>query len=183
MSAQPWLCAGCGTSELGQRENRAKYCRGCSRARTIFQTTQSNLRSGFNRTNKGSPSLEFSIDEFCKWRAAQELQCAYCGIAEEDLSRVGMRSQVQKIVKTMGVDRVASDLGYRLDNLVCCCFVCNQIKGDRFTAAEMRHIGPAVGRIWAGRLKNGVPPREYAAAVDQAAEEASGDVVEFRFNV
>ena len=63
-----------------------------------------------------------------------------------------MKSQIQRGVKVMGVDRVDSDLGYQLDNLVPCCFVCNQIKGDRFTVAEMVTVGTAVGAVWERRL-------------------------------
>ena len=140
----------------------------CRNARGIYTTTQGNLRSGFNRTNKGSPSLGFGIDDFCLWRKAQELRCAYCGISERDLSTVGMRSQIQRIVKVLGVDRIDSNTGYVLENLVPCCFVCNQIKGDRFTAGEMSVLGPAVGQIWSWRLDGYLPEREY----EQSAEES-----------
>lgn len=158
-----WSCRACGT--LDQRDGRAQFCRDCRNARGIYTTTQGNLRSGFNRTNKGSPDLDFGIDDFCRWRKAQVLRCTYCGISEADLSAVGMRSQIQRVVKVLGVDRVDSDDGYVLRNLVPCCFVCNQIKGDRFTAEEMMVIGPAVGHIWQQRLDGWLPAREYERSV------------------
>jgi hypothetical protein len=121
-------------------------------ARKLYRTTASNLKSGFNRTNKGSPSLTLGIDEFVKWRRATEQKCHYCGIDEPDVRRVGMKSQVQRDMSVMGVDRLDSSKGYEEGNLVPCCFVCNQIKGDRFSDAEMEKIGPAVAEVWHSRL-------------------------------
>jgi len=161
-----WSCPACGTTAPEEREGRAQFCSDCRNARRIYATTQGNLRSGFNRTNKGSPALAFGIDDFCRWRKAQELRCAYCRISERDLSAVGMRSQIQRIVKVLGVDRVDSAAGYTIDNLVPCCFVCNQIKGDRFTAEEMTVVGPAVGEIWSWRLRGHLPEREFVNSVE-----------------
>ena len=151
MSAS-WSCLACDETSLEQRTGSAKFCRDCLHARTLYRTTQSNLRSGFNRVNKGSPTLELGIDEFCRWRKAQVLECHYCGIQQDELSRVGMRSQIQRTVKILGVDRLDSDRGYVEGNLAPCCFVCNQIKGNRFTEAEMLDIGPSIGQVWQRRL-------------------------------
>lgn len=79
--------------------------------------------------------------------------CHYCGIAEVDIPGVGMKSQIQRPVKFMGVDRQDSGKDYELDNLVPCCFVCNQVKGDRLTACEMKVVGKAIGQVWACRLR------------------------------
>lgn len=180
-----WSCPACGTADPRERDGKKQFCGDCLRARGIYRTTQSNLRSGFNRTNKVSPSVDFSIDEFCAWRKAQDLRCHYCEISEAELTSVGMKSQIQRPVRVLGVDRLDSGAGYQLLNLVPCCFVCNQIKGDRFTADEMLLIGPAIGKIWARRLKGIVPVEEYAAAVAESIDAAvvDGDVVEFRVNV
>jgi hypothetical protein len=168
VAALDWSCPACGTSALDEREGRAQFCFDCRNARGIYKTTQGNLRSGFNRTNKGSPTIGFDIDEFCQWRKMQDLRCAYCRISERDLSTVGMRSQIQHIVKVLGVDRIDSDAGYTLDNLVPCCFVCNQIKGNRFTAEEMALIGPAVGEIWSSRLRGFLPEHEFSNSVEES---------------
>ena len=150
--APVWACRACGETELGQRVGRAAFCGACREARVIYRTTQNNLRSGFNRTNKGSPALELDIDDFCRWRKAQSLECHYCGITQEELPAVGMRSQIQRVMKVLGVDRLDSDSGYAVGNLVPCCFVCNQVKGNRFTAEEMSRIGPGIGAVWRQRL-------------------------------
>ena len=168
-----WNCPTCLEADLRLREGRAIYCVDCNRARALYRTTQSNLRSGFNRTNKGSCTLDIDIDEFSRWRKSQPQQCRYCGISEIQLLQVGMKSQIQRPVKVMGVDRQDSSRGYVVDNLVPCCFVCNQVKGDRFTADEMAMIGPGIGDVWRGRLVRG----GANMALKNASEEvASGPV-------
>ena len=152
-----WQCQCCGESDERQRNGRL-YCSACKTARSLYATTQANLKSGFNRKNKGSPNMGVTADDFCRWRKAQDLRCHYCGIAEGDIPAVRMKSQIQRDVRVLGVDRVDSSLGYVAGNLVPCCFVCNQIKGDRFTAEEMESIGQAIGGVWRTRLANAAAP-------------------------
>ncbi|MEH3053418.1 MAG: hypothetical protein PGN13_05320 [Patulibacter minatonensis] len=147
-----WSCRACEESDPGQRSGRAWFCTDCQSARGLYRTTRSNLASGFNRTLKGSPELAIDIDAFCVWRKAQEQRCHYCRISEADLTRVRMKSQVQKDVRIMGVDRVDDTLGYVAENLVPCCFVCNQVKGDRFSEAEMLLVGRGIALAWEQRL-------------------------------
>lgn len=142
-------CAACGESPLAARR---RYCDDCQRSRALYNTTRSNLASGFNRTGP-APELRMDIDEFCRWRKAQEQICHYCGIRESDLPKVRMKSQIQRDVRTMGVDRLDSAIGYQADNLAPCCFVCNQIKGNRFSAEEMRLVAPGIAAVWSGRLQ------------------------------
>lgn len=50
--------------------------------------------------------------------------------------------------RTMTVDRIDNRLGHSSDNCVPACHICNWIKGDRFTTAEMvsmRSSAPAEG--------------------------------------
>jgi len=164
-----WVCELCGEPEP-QHEGRSRACADCQRARGIYRTTQGNLKSGFNRTNKGSPNMGVSLEEFCRWRKAQRQICHYCGISEQQIALVGMKSQIQRPVRTMGVDRLDSSIGYVGSNLVPCCFVCNQVKGDRFTEAEMLLIGPAIGKVWRARLAGSVPREKVQAAAEQAVE-------------
>ena len=149
---RPGICSMCG-EHSGHISPRSKECDDCRTAKGLYRTTQSNLKNGFNRKNKGSPSLNITLQDFCRWRRKTPQVCHYCGIPESNLRAVGMKSQIQRDVKTMGVDRVDSSRGYEAGNLVPCCFVCNQVKGDRFTAAEMRHIGAGIGRVWTERLR------------------------------
>ena len=152
MTRNKWSCASCDESRLSMRVGRARFCVDCKQARTLYNTTRANLRSGFNRGNKGSPKLQITIDEFCRWRKAQSQVCHYCGIRQEDISVVGMKSQIQRPVKVMGVDRLDSEDEYRLENMKPCCFVCNQVKGNRFSPSEMKRIGLAIGKVWRDRI-------------------------------
>lgn len=97
--------------------------------------------------------MKMSLEEFCMWRAETKQTCHYCSIAEVDIPLVGMKSHVQKPVRTMGIDRIDSSAGYSVDNIKPCCFVCNQVKGDRFSESEMKTIGPAIGLVWRARLE------------------------------
>ena len=143
------LCHTC--KEENDRSSRTKYCSDCITARTLYSTTQGNLAGGFNRIRE-PPKMKLSIDEFCLWRKNIALVCHYCGITEEQIPLVGMVSQIQRPMRNMGVDRLGSDGDYTLDNIAPCCFVCNQIKGNRFNEDEMHLLGPSITGIWNSRL-------------------------------
>lgn len=97
--------------------------------------------------------MEMTEEEFCLWRKKVELKCHFCGIKEKDIPLTGMKSQIQHPIKTLGVDRLDSNLGYREDNIAPCCFVCNQIKGNRFSESEMILIGKSIKTVWIERIK------------------------------
>lgn len=101
--------------------------------------------------------MEMTLEQFCVWRANTAQICHYCGIEENDIPLVGMKSQVQKPVRTMGIDRVDSSAAYSIENIQPCCFVCNQVKGDRFTESEMMMIGRAIGEVWRTRISETQP--------------------------
>ncbi len=75
---------------------RSSFCTDCIVARGLYRTTQNNLASGFNRKYKGSPMLTMSIDDFTRWRRQVEQKCHYCGITEQEIPKVGMKSQIQR---------------------------------------------------------------------------------------
>ncbi len=144
-------CIICNTEgvTLGPRD---RLCPGCKTAKGLYRTTVGNLANGFNRKYKGAPEMIMTLEEFCLWRSRTPQRCHYCGIDEADIPAVGMKSQVQKPVRTMGIDRVDSSAGYSIANIKPCCFVCNQVKGDRFSELEMKTIGRAIGEVWQSRI-------------------------------
>lgn len=87
MTDTGWKCGCCGENRPAMRNGLARYCGDCDDARRLFRTTESNLTSGFNRKNKGSPDLGVTFDEFCKWRKSKALTCCYCGIQQCCLPR------------------------------------------------------------------------------------------------
>ena len=66
------------------------------------------------RTSAKSRGLMFalSVEEFSEF---WQKPCFYCGSS----------------IETIGIDRVDSELGYFIGNVVSCCFVCNYAKLDR----------------------------------------------------
>lgn len=71
-------------------------------------------------------------DEFIAWFESQRLNCFYCGRL---LSRNGGYSN-----DNITIDRRDNSIGYQIDNIVMSCRRCNTIKGNTFTADEMREI-------------------------------------------
>ena len=66
------------------------------------------------------------MDEFVKWAEATGDLCHYCG---------------DKITKGgTGLDRIDSSIGYRIDNIVTCCKVCNAAKGTLTVEQFKQHI-------------------------------------------
>ena len=120
--------------------------------RTQYRTTLSNLRSGFHRSQGPSPTMHLTIDEWVVWKQTTPQTCHYCGLPQDAITKVGMTSQIKRPVKYMGVDRLDSSVGYTPSNMVPCCFSCNRIKSDRFSAAEMQTIGASLAEVWQGRL-------------------------------
>lgn len=69
--------------------------------------------------------------------------CYYCG---GDLPEVGA-----------GLDRRDNSLGYLLDNVVSCCWLCNTIKNNRLTETETQMIGRVLRTIRENRIVQGFP--------------------------
>jgi hypothetical protein len=53
--------------------------------------------------------------------------CYYCNYALGEPVR-----------RACGLDRLNSSIGYEIDNVVSCCYLCNTIKGDRLTPEEAK---------------------------------------------
>lgn len=67
--------------------------------------------------------------------------CYYCG-SEPSISE-GLnkrRDKNQPLLKTNGVDRIDSNIGYEIDNCVTCCSMCNKMKNTYTTEEFLNHI-------------------------------------------
>lgn len=53
----------------------------------------------------------------------------------------------------MEVDRLRANEGYIDNNIVLCCYWCNNAKTDEFTADEFKPIGLAIGEVFKNRLE------------------------------
>lgn len=80
--------------------------------------------------SSGYRGLEFSLSK-------EELEslifgkCHYCGIEPTSGKPIGQGQWKRIGIPTNGIDRINSDLGYNIDNVVSCCTGCNYFKLDK----------------------------------------------------
>lgn len=94
---------------------------------------------------------------FFKWIATTERTCYYCGITEAEivmLNNAGAICNKRALTRgsTLELDRKESVGKYDEQNMVLCCYWCNNAKTDTFTEAEFKQIGAVIGSIWKKRL-------------------------------
>jgi len=98
--------------------------------------------------------------DFYDWYIAQKQKCYYCGITEEEIRKlIDNKKIVTKRLLTRGkrleLERKEPNKPYDdLENLVLCCYWCNNAKTDEFTEGEFRKIGMEIGKALKGRLTN-----------------------------
>ncbi|MCU0359628.1 MAG: hypothetical protein MUF75_02745 [Bacteroidia bacterium] len=97
--------------------------------------------------------------EFLAWYTSTPRKCVYCDFTEEDIQLLVSHKQIHTKRlstrgKTLEIERTSPNLPYdRLDNLVYCCYWCNNAKTDEFSAAEFQPIGQVLKMIWSRRIK------------------------------
>jgi 5-methylcytosine-specific restriction endonuclease McrA len=99
--------------------------------------------------------VEFTREEFVAWKRQipGRRQCVYCGISGDELYALDVvNPRTKKRFEVIGVDRRDNQLPYRLDNVDPCCPLCNQIKSQLLTTAEMHILGPHLRELWRARL-------------------------------
>ena len=79
--------------------------------------------------------------------------CHYCGIEESDFLPIwGEFYGGKKRGGILEVDRKDNAIGYKIDNCVLACAVCNMSKSDKFTYEEFKMVGKIIGKIWRERI-------------------------------
>jgi hypothetical protein len=147
-----WTCRSCGTDDPALRypSGRNPKCLDCQRLYNV------RVNSRKVRVDGTSPGMGISDADFLAWCRSTPKRCAYCGVAEADVARLGLRTTIGLDLVALGVDRVDNDRGYDAGNIQFACFACNKAKGNTFTHAEMLDgIGAAVARVWTARLGDG----------------------------
>jgi len=141
------------SKKLGIEKNQlSKWWEECKPEREKI----SKIRTLYNR--KKFKNIPFP--EFYDWYQKQENHCHYCGVTEEEIDTLIKEGKITtKRLTTRGrkleLERRLPNLEYdRIDNLVLCCYWCNNSKTDEFTEAEFRPIGIDFGKIWKNRLKS-----------------------------
>ena len=158
-----------GLVSCGCVRDRLKKGFGASRQLPLGQAAR-NVWFSQNRrwAERRGLAFELSFEQFID---LCERPCHYCGV--EDSIDYGSGRYNGSFVCN-GVDRVDNDLGYRPDNCVPCCFICNRAK-NTMTAFEFRewvervfhHLNPTANQEF--------PDRAQRFAVCNRQAERRGD--------
>lgn len=88
----------------------------------------------------------------------RDRSCAYCSIFESEvklLAKSGWIKTKRHLTRGrfMELDRKDPFFSYTTENLVLCCYWCNNAKTDEFSTNEFESIGRAMRQIWIDRLR------------------------------
>jgi len=131
------VCKTCYCEYLRSRNNTEDY-----RPKGIFSHLKKSAR-------EREITFNMLIDDFICWYENKEKVCEYCGRNLEQVNNSPMQYFLgagNAGIKRMTIDRVDSNKGYQLDNIVLACFMCNSIKNDCFTYEEMKIVANVLRR-------------------------------------
>ncbi len=130
------------------RETLKKIFDSKKRRETISKKGKITIKPGFEKR---------TFEEFEKWFDVEvfKMGCKYCGTTNErshelyklrpNATRGGKRG------KRLELDRIDPFKPYDdLDNIVWCCYWCNNAKSNFFTVAEFDAIGSAIKKVLTG---------------------------------
>lgn len=101
---------------------------------------------------------EATFDQFYNWYTTIVRECHYCRINEEQIATLIEKGEIHtKRLTTRGrtleIERLEPNKPYDdTNNLVFCCYWCNNAKTDEFTEQEFKTIGNCIAEIWEKRL-------------------------------
>jgi hypothetical protein len=120
--------------------------------RSKNKVANANSKAIYNQTPKGiwvklkghkaNGKYEFNIceNEFYEWLNNNELVCEYCKLNIQEIEKIHKLLDLNRTFKRMEVDRMDSNKGYMLSNIVLACHICNRHKKDFFTHEEFLEI-------------------------------------------
>jgi len=82
-----------------------------SQKKEYYQTIKGKYSTYKKGAKERGYSFDLSKDEF---KLFWQKDCSYCGSP----------------INTIGLDRIDSSIGYQIDNIVSCCYMCNRMKLD-----------------------------------------------------
>lgn len=99
------------------------------------------------------------FEDFYNWYEKLERKCHYCHITETQIAELLESGKLTtKRIATRGrkleFDRKEPNLNYdNLNNIVLCCYWCNNAKTDTFKYNEFLKVGESFREIWQHRLR------------------------------
>ncbi len=97
-----------------------------------------------NLIKRGRSKVLISQKDFIDWYLKQERVCVYCGIPEKLVGKFAKG----KLKGRLTIDRLQPKGNYEKDNIVLACGICNFVKSDIFTPAEMSIVGNIIKNKW-----------------------------------
>ncbi|MBW2086696.1 MAG: hypothetical protein JRI54_11825 [Deltaproteobacteria bacterium] len=104
-------------------------------------------------------AFDLTVESLEEWWHITPDRCFYCGMTIEEYLRIRdfilsysgnnfeiskfkrfYRSPKHQAIRWMTIDRKRNDIGYSVDNIVKCCWICNSLKNDFFDAEQMKNI-------------------------------------------
>ena len=85
-----------------------------------------------------------SQKDFIDWYLGQEKVCVYCGIPEKLVAKFAKG----KLRARLTIDRLEPKGNYEKNNITLACGICNLVKSDIFTPAEMSKVGNIINMKW-----------------------------------
>jgi hypothetical protein len=164
----PDMCLGCGITMLepteGFRIDVVKRCKECYIKLREIEETREREERDYNKERKAN--LLFHYNEYVRSAMKKNLQfnltaeqfitlvnshCHYCD--EYDETRV------------IGIDRVDSECGYLIDNVVPCCSTCNFMKSNLEKADFLNHICKIYLHSFTNETKDTPMPQEKGSYI------------------
>jgi hypothetical protein len=148
---QSGFCVRCGK---GSKFANFTCCREClDREKQRSFTPRKRWTSArFNASKKGI-IWQIKFDDYCKLISEN---CRYC---ELPINTTGI-----------GLDRKDSSLGYLLENVVPCCFICNTVKNAFLSFEDMLIVGKVIKRR---KLENQIQSCKKCAPIQTMLEKTS----------
>ena len=98
-----------------------------------------------------------SFYAFEEWYVKTERACHYCEITKPQLDELWKKDSEltkRKRGRELEIERLKPNLDYDdIENLVYCCYWCNNAKTDTFTGKEFKEVGLVFKNIWQQRLR------------------------------
>ncbi len=110
----------------------------------------------YNLSSKDNEEIEEEIDEEKIKELLINPVCEYCGITQDEVNKLFKKHKIytkRNRGYSMEIDRKEPFKGYTKDNIVSCCYWCNNAKSDEFSYEEFKEIAKSIRKIWEKRLK------------------------------
>jgi hypothetical protein len=107
---------------------------------------------------KKCSEIDFWI--FHDWYTTTKKECHYCNITEQQIRSLIDKEMIntKRLItrgKSLEIERRQPNKSYdEIDNLVFCCYWCNNAKTDEFTEQEFKPVGILISKIWKERIQN-----------------------------